>query len=116
MIEKLFAAALVMLAFFLAACSGENSQTGAASEEIVNSARKPALIAYACADGTKAFTEQGAEDTTLYLIDGTSSHAERLSTPSLGMPYFGDNLEVRVARDGLRIDRLKEAPMFCKRL
>ncbi|MBK8273325.1 MAG: hypothetical protein IPK89_10455 [Sphingomonadales bacterium] len=78
--------------------------------------RKPSLTAYACADGTKAFTEQGIDQTTLYLIDDTTSHAERLSTPSPGMPYFGDGIEVRLLRGGLQIDRLKQSPVICKRL
>ena len=99
---KWAAVALSTLALWLAACSGQENQT-VADSGLESSAQKPSLTAYACADGTKAFTEQGIDQTTLYLIDDTTSHAERLSTPSPGMPYFGDGIEVRLLRGGLQI-------------
>lgn len=70
---------------------------------------RPPLITYPCVQGTKSFTEQGRDETTQYLMNDTTQHTKRLSTPSLGMPYFCDGIEARMFCNGLRVDRLKRA-------
>lgn len=119
MLLKHFPIAVSASLFALAACSADSPSDDRTGKSAVASNLGQAnsqLTAYSCADGTKMFTEQTSDPTTIYLIDGTTSHAQRLTTPSVGMAFFGDNIEVTFSQDGLRIDRLKSPPLVCTRL
>ncbi|ETI62697.1 hypothetical protein C100_16620 [Sphingobium sp. C100] len=110
----------VSFAVLLAGCSdkGEREISNDAANVAPPPAMPPSIVAshtYRCADGGLLYVDFLQDGTSINVRRQPSGPVLRLSTPSQGLAYVGDGMNLTVSGKEVRIDEPKKASRTCKR-